>query len=114
MNRHYIELKDDVLVMVRDLSSHTLALFDDIRHSLSDARQTKKTEKAGELQEVLDETNKALLPLLARPGRRDAGALSNFVTYSRRLKDKLVNFAALQDIAPDVTRSADSKDDRST
>ncbi len=114
MNRHYIELKDDVLVMVRDLSSHTLALFDDIRHSLSDARQMKKTEKAGELQEVLDEINKALLPLLARPGRRDAGALSNFVTYSRRLKDKLVNFAALQDIAPDVTRSADSKDDRST
>lgn len=107
MNRHYIELKDDVLVIVRDLSSHTLALFDDIRHSLSDAQQAKKAEKARELQEVLDETNKALLPLLARPGRRDAGALSNFVTYSRRLKDKLVNFAALQDMestAPGTTR----------
>ena len=117
MNRHYIELKDDILVMVRDLSGHTLALFDEVRNSLVERRQSKTKEKAAELQEVLDETNKALLPLLARPGRRDAGALSNFVTYSRRLKDKLVNFSALQDIefiAPDTTRTGDEKDDRST
>ena len=116
MNRHYIELQDDVLVMVRDLSGHTLALFDEVRNSLMERRQSKTTEKAAELQEVLDEVNKALLPLLARPGRRDAGALSNFVTYSRRLKDKLVNFSALQDIesmAPDTTRSGAEKDDRS-
>ena len=107
MNRHYIELKDDILVMVRDLSSHTLVLFDDARHSLLDARQAKTTEKAEELQGILDEINRSLLPLLTRPDRRDAGALSNFVTYSRRLKDKLVNFATLADIASiasDTTR----------
>ncbi len=98
MNKHYIELKDDVLVMVRDLSSHTLALFDDIRNALPEKRQVKLPAKAGELQEILDKINRELLPLLARRDRRDAGALSNFVTYSRRLKDKLVNFSALQDI----------------
>jgi phosphate:Na+ symporter len=43
----------------------------------------------------LNEVNRELLSLIAHPERRDAGALSNFVTYSRRLKDKLVNFAAL-------------------
>ena len=117
MNRHYIELKDDILVMIRDLSGLTLALFDDIRNSLLEKRQVKTPAKAEELQEVLDKINRELLPLLTRPDRRDAGALSNFVTYSRRLKDKLVNFSALQDIesiAPDTMRSVDRKDDRST
>ena len=33
---------------------------------------------------------------MADPGRRDAGAMTNFVTYSQRLKDKLVNYANLQ------------------
>ena len=39
--------------------------------------------------------NRKLLFLLAQPDRRDAGAMSNFMTYSRRLMDKLVNFANL-------------------
>jgi phosphate:Na+ symporter len=50
---------------------------------------------AAELQALLDDANRKLLPLLARPDRRDAGALSNFVTYSRRLNDKLLSFARL-------------------
>ena len=104
MNKHYIELKSDLLLMVRELSNHTLAMFEDIRKSLREGRPLDTTAKAKELQELLDEINKDLLPLLAQPDRRDAGTLSNFVTYSRRLKDKLVNFIALQEnetISPD-------------
>jgi len=95
MNKQYIELKSDIMLMVRELSSQTLVLFDDIRKSLKENQPPKITDKADDLQELLNEVNRALLSLIAHPERRDAGALSNFVTYSRRLKDKLVNFAAL-------------------
>jgi phosphate:Na+ symporter len=37
-----------------------------------------------------------LLTLLVDPTRVDAGALTNFITYSQRLKDKLTNFANLK------------------
>ena len=107
MNKHYIELRSDLLLMVRELSNHTLAMFEDIRKSIVEGGQLDVTVRAGELQELLDEINRDLLPLLAQPDRRDAGTLSNFVTYSRRLEDKLVNFAALQDsetISPDTTQ----------
>ena len=97
MNKHYIELKSDLLLMVRELSNHTLAMFEDIHNSMVEERPLDSTARAKELQELLDKINRDLLPLLAQPDRRDAGALSNFVTYSRRLKDKLVNFTALQD-----------------
>ena len=107
MSKHYVELKSDLLLMVRKLSSHTLALFDDIRKSLVEGKRLDITERAKELQEVLDEINRDLLPLLARPDRSDAGTLSNFVTYSIRLKDKVANFAALHDTElVDQTRHA--------
>ncbi len=97
MSKHYVELKSDILLMVRKLSSHTLELIEDIHKSLVEGDQVNVTARTRELQELLDEINRDLLPLLARPDRSDAGTLSNFVTYSRRLKDKLVNFAALQE-----------------
>jgi phosphate:Na+ symporter len=98
MAKHYIELKSDVLLMVRELSSHTLAIFDDIRHALVEGRAPDIAASATRLQSLLTEVSRDLLSLLADPDRRDAGALSNFVTYSRRLNDKLVNFASLRNI----------------
>jgi phosphate:Na+ symporter len=103
MNKQYIELKSDIMLMVRELSSNTLTLFDDIRKSLEENQPPSITEKADELQELLNKVNRELLSLIAHPERRDAGALSNFVTYSRRLKDKLVNFAALNASEPGLT-----------
>ncbi len=100
MNKQYIELKSDIMLMVRELSSQTLILFDDIHKSLEEGLPPKITAKAEELQGLLNKVNRELLSLITHPDRRDAGALSNFVTYSRRLKDKLVNFAALDATAP--------------
>ncbi len=97
MSKHYVELKSDLLLMVRKLSSQTLVLFDDIRKPLIEGNQLDVTARAKELQEMLDEINRGLLPLLARPDRPDVGTLSNFVTYSRRLKDKLETLADLLD-----------------
>ena len=45
------------------------------------------------MRELLDKANRDLLALSGDPYRKDAGALGNFVTYSRRLRDKLLNFA---------------------
>ncbi len=110
MSKNYVELKSDVLLMVRKLSSQTLALFDDIRKSLAEGNQLDVTARASELQGILDEINRDLLSLLADPDRSDAGTLSNFVTYSRRLQDKLVNFAALQDTEPTASDEGGAKD----
>lgn len=97
MNRQYIELRSDGLLMVRELSSLTLAVFDDIRKALVEGREptTAVRASAEALREALDDVTGDMLAALADQDRRDAGALSNFVTYSRRLRDKLLNFAQL-------------------
>lgn len=95
MSKHYIELKSDVLLLVRELSSHTLVLFDEINRALREGSELDVSAEAKNLHKVLDNASRELLVLVADPDRRDAGALSHFVTYSRRLKDKLLNFAAL-------------------
>lgn len=82
--------------MTRQISSKTLNLFDDIHKSLLEQEVVDVKQRSKDLQIHLDEVNKDLLSLLADPVRRDAGALTNFVTYSQRLKDKLVNFAKLR------------------
>jgi phosphate:Na+ symporter len=95
MNKQFVELKSDVLLMVRELSSYTLALFDDINKALAAGQPAQVGDRVRDLRACLEQSNHQLLPLLAHPDRRDAGALSNFITYSRRLMDKLVNFARL-------------------
>ncbi|WP_240485088.1 Na/Pi cotransporter family protein [Aestuariibacter salexigens] len=96
MNEQFIELKTDVLIVIRDLSSQTLTLFDDLRQAIQsqEAFDIRKQSKA--LQQHIDEANRDLLALLADPTRVDAGALTNFVTYSQRLKDKLNNYAMIK------------------
>ena len=110
MSKTYVELESDILLMVRKLSSQTLALFDDIHKPLVEGTPLNIAARANQLQGVLDEVNRDLLPLLADPDRSDAGTLSNFVTYSRRLQDKLVNFAALQDTEPTALDEEGAKD----
>ena len=97
LTEHFVELESDVLLMVRKLSGETLALFEEIHRLLLERPNARVEAKAGELQQLLDEIDRELLPLLAEPDRDDAGTISNFVTYSRRLKDKLVNFAGMYD-----------------
>ncbi|TGD70986.1 Na/Pi cotransporter family protein [Mangrovimicrobium sediminis] len=99
MSSHYIELKSDILRMIHELSGATLSLFDEIHRAMLEGREPQTSERAKALHLQLEDVNRDLLALLAHPERRDAGALSNFVTYSRRLIDKLLNFAR-QGVAP--------------
>ena len=108
MQEHFIELKSDILLNVRALSSHTLELFDNLAKSIDSHTDFDSKQEGKALQQHLDEVNRALLVLMANPERTDAGALTNFVTYSQRLKDKLINFAKLRAAqvaeAPDLTQ----------
>jgi len=95
MNKEYVELGSDVLLLLRELSSDTLTLFDGINKSLSKGLAVSIDEDVRVLRHSLEKANRELLSLLPQAERRDVGALSNFVTYSRRLMDKLVNFSNL-------------------
>ncbi|MCB1616416.1 MAG: Na/Pi cotransporter family protein [Pseudomonadales bacterium] len=97
MQENYIELNSDILLLIRDISSQTLNLFDDIHKSLPQGAEPFDIRtQSRQMQYHLDDATRQLLSFLADPVRRDAGALTNFVTYSQRLKDKLINFAELR------------------
>lgn len=96
INEQYIELQSDIVLIVRELSGETLGLFNDIRQSQAGA-EVDVALKAREVQRQIDEANRQLLRLMVLPDRRDAGALTNLVTYSQRLRDKLVNYQAARD-----------------
>ena len=92
MKENYVELKSDILVMVRDLSGQTLDLFGGIQKDLSTTEKVDVHARSNELQEQINEANKELFKMLSDPLRHDVGTLTNFITYSQRLKDKLLNF----------------------
>lgn len=95
MSAHFIELRSDMLLLVREISSHTLGLFDDV-HKYLDGDELDVKAKSRTVQIKLDHLHKEMLTFLADPARQDAGALTNFSTYSQRLKDKLINLAFIQ------------------
>jgi phosphate:Na+ symporter len=94
----YIELKSDLLLLLRELSSETLNLFDIINKTPS-GDGTKKIKISGqELQETLNKVHRRLLFIIADGERKDAASLANFMTYSQRLKDKLINYSKIQGV----------------
>ena len=91
MNEQFIELKSDILILIRELSSDTLTLFTHTSEHLDQPKNDEIEKAAKSLQLHLNQAQRKLLMLLADTNRKDAGALTNFVTYSQRLKDKLLN-----------------------
>jgi phosphate:Na+ symporter len=69
-------------------------LFDLISNHQDEREQF--VQDSYELQRHLNDANKALLKLFSDVDRRDATALTNFTTYSQRLKDKLINLYQLE------------------
>ena len=99
INEKYIELKSDLLLLIRGLSIKTLDVFDEIASEMLDMKHQPErrllSAKEKELQHEINDVSRSLLLLMADTSREDAGTLINFVTYSQRLKDKLNNFANL-------------------
>ncbi|WP_371185846.1 Na/Pi cotransporter family protein [Thalassotalea maritima] len=91
MTKQYIELKSDIVILIRELSNHTLKLFTAISEHLCEPKSEQIDKAAKRLQVNLNQAQRKILLLLADTDRKDAGTLTNFVTYSQRLKDKLLN-----------------------
>ena len=81
------------MLLVREISSQTLALFECIHRALAAGDKPEVHDRSSELRATIDSVNGELLRLMTDPERRDVGALSHFVTYSRRLRDKLLRFS---------------------
>ncbi len=94
VDENYLDLKSDVLIVVRELSSATLSFFES-----ADAKPSKEGFKAEshKFQAELDGFNTKLLKMMAQPDRNDVGIILQLATYSQRLKDKLVNYYKLDD-----------------
>ncbi|MBL6689172.1 MAG: Na/Pi symporter [Pseudomonadales bacterium] len=97
IDAHYLELEGDVLILCRELSGSTLGYFEDLSLYLQGGRSVDVKGASAEVQRRLNETHVKLLRLLANSDRKDVGALTNVVTYSQRLKDKLDNYRRLVD-----------------
>ena len=100
MSEQYVELRSDILLLIREMSSQTLILFDNLRKGFGSEEISEIKQSAKDVQLHLDAAHKKLLTLLSDPDRRDAGAITNFVTYSQRLKDKLINYSKVKSEAP--------------
>ncbi len=93
MDQNYIELKSDLLLIVRELSSKTLSFFQHMSETEGSKKEKQALKKvANSFQSDLDSYNKAILKLMSHPERVDAGIILHLITYSQRLKDKLVNY----------------------
>jgi len=106
MKEQFIELKSDLLLVTRALSMQTLEYFNEIALAMHNNNNKTINSQAKELQQEIDSANRALLLLMIDPKRTDAGALTNFVTYSQRLKDKLTNLSHLHIKIEDVEEAS--------
>ena len=100
MTENWVELKSDILILIRKLSSETLAMFESLRQVIAGESDIDIKNVSRDMQLHLNEAQRHLLELLADAQRQDAGALTNFVTYSQRLKDKLIIYAQGHTKAP--------------
>jgi len=97
IDEHYIDLKSDILMIVREISSETLSIFDQVsKDTLQTSEEQEFKKKLLEFQADLVKHNKTLLKIMSEPDRKDAATIFHLITYSQRLKDKLVHFKELQ------------------
>lgn len=93
MDKNYTELRSDLILIIRELSSHTLGFFDQLVKLEKGETEEKDVKKeALDLQKDLDEFHKDILKIMSKPDRTDAAVLLQILTYTQRLKDKLVNY----------------------
>ena len=87
MEHSYIDLKSDLILIVRELSSKSLSFFSHISKTQEGNLYDKELKKhAQELQKDLDDFNRDILKLMSKPNRNDAGVLLQIITYTQRLR----------------------------
>lgn len=98
LEENYLELKSDLLLIVREVSSDTLSIFEAISKDDFQSKERKElNKKISDFQRELVKHNNSILRIMSLPDRKDAGSVLHLITYSQRLKDKLVHYRALID-----------------
>ena len=98
VDKRCIDLKDDLLLMIRELSGETLTFFNKVSKAIvCEEDEVSMKEQAKILQERIDTFNGDILKLISQPGRKDAGIILRLMSYSRRLQDKLISYYKLFD-----------------
>ena len=96
MNKRYIEMQEDLIVIVRELSAETLIFFNKVSTAIVREKEEDSIKKQARiLQERIDSFNAEILKIIRQPGRKDAEIILRLMSYSRRLQDKLVNYYKL-------------------
>ena len=96
MDKRYIELHNDLIVMIRELSAETLIFFNKVSTAIvREKEEDSVKQQARILQGRIDSFNGEILKIIQQPGRKDAEILLRLMSYSRRLQDKLVNYFKL-------------------
>ncbi len=101
ITQHYIDLQTDILLLIRNLSTATMAYFEAIHRSL-DGEDVDIKAAAKEMQSHISKGYKQLLRAIANPGRKDAGALTGLVTYTQALKDQMSLLAKVKPLAKEL------------
>ena len=95
-DKRCIELKEDLLLMIRELSGETLSFFNKVSRAIVDEEGVDSMkEQARILRNRIDTFNGDVLKIISRRGRKDAGIILRLMSYSRRLQDKLINYYKL-------------------
>lgn len=96
LDSSYIELQSDILLIVREMASGLLHLFDLFNKVIHQTEQLSfLQEKVNNYQKELDEFYRELLILMTKPDRKDAASIFHLVTYNQRIIDKLLRFQRL-------------------
>jgi phosphate:Na+ symporter len=96
MDGNFIELKSDMILYLRELTSHLLTFFTVTRETIEKKKSVEEFKKDAHLiQEEINRFHKHLLRLIGQEERSDAGSLYHMVSSSQRLKDKLMNYQRL-------------------
>ena len=96
MDKRCIEIKEDLMLMIRELSGETLTFFNKVSRAIvSEKDGVSMNRQARILRERIDTFNGDVLKLISQPGRKDAEVILRLMSYSRRLQDKLISYYKL-------------------
>lgn len=97
MDEMMIEMHTDMIIHYREISSRTLSVFEHLHKKIAkeEIDDNDIKDEFNELQQSLNEFNKALFKIMPDTNRNDTGNNMHFMTYSQRLKDKLHNLFSL-------------------
>lgn len=93
MDHNYIEIRSDLLMYLRELTSHFVTFFEETQNAMEGSiSKDEYSQRRKSMQDEIDLFHQNLLKIMTQNDRKDTGAIFHLVSYSQRLKDKLVSY----------------------